>query len=138
MRYLVLLAFLLASTPVVGDELVIHTLSYHKASDTKHDPNNTNLGVGYSREDGWSTGIYYNTYRNPTAYVAKDFWPAQKISAFAGLGTGYDSVSGLPLTLIGGLRFTVPLTDRSSLKLLVAPGIFGTQTVAHLTLTFKL
>lgn len=121
----------------VADELVLHTFSYHNHAEHSN-PNNVNLGIGYSRDDGWAAGIYYNTYRNPSAYIAKDFSVKPNLGVFAGVATGYDQVSSYPLTLVGGLRFTFPLTDRTSLKLLVAPGVFGSQTIAHLTLTYKL
>lgn len=128
----------IAACPAVrADELILHTVSYHSTK-PGDDPNNYNPGIGYSLDNGWAAGIYYNSYRRPSAYVAKDFNVAGPLGVFAGGATGYDSVSGRPITLIGGLRLTMPVSDTANVNLLVAPGIGKLQTVAHLTLTIKL
>lgn len=139
MRALIAGALLVFGAAVQADELILHTGSYHETREGESSLNNTNPGIGYSLDSGWVGGLYLNSYKKPSFYAARDFSITEHTGAFVGAATGYKVVSGQPLGIIGGFRWTIPLDDKWSMKLLVAPKIGGgTQTVFHLTLTYKL
>lgn len=137
MRLLVL-AFALLSTAAQADELILHTGSYHVRGPGESQPNNFNPGVGYMTEGGWVAGLYYNSFKHPSLYVAKDWKANEYVGAFLGVATGYGSVTGVELGGLAGFRFTLPVTDRTKVNLLVTPKVGDTQTVVHLTLSVRL
>lgn len=157
------LAFILCvfflSTIAQADELIVHTFSRHSGhnsdstqtwtgkdqygrtvqySETKKGYNNSNLGIGYHWDSGWTVGTYYNSYRRLTVYTAHDWMPLEHFGAFAGVATGYDNVSGYPVAVIGGLIVRTRLTDNYSLNVLITPPIGGKMDgVTHLTILKK-
>lgn len=160
MKYHILAVAIALSVAGVAkaDELIIHTVSWH--SDDNKDStkqwttvdqngqtwlhttrteayNNANFGVGYRWDNGWQVGAYYNSYRKPAVYVAKNWMFTENFGAFLGAATGYDQVAGHPVAPIGGLVYKIKLTDRYGLDILGTPPIGEMDGVLHLAITRK-
>jgi hypothetical protein len=143
----------------MADDLIIHTFSQH--TDNNHDSvqtwettgargqrvthsrevaayNNLNFGLGYSWDSGLSVGMYYNSFERPTAYVAQEWMPFEHFGVFGGLATGYDSMTGKPITAIGGFIIRAPLFERYTANILITPPINNkTHGVVHLAILKK-
>jgi hypothetical protein len=153
--FFVLLA--LTSTVASAGEFLLHTASIHtedtystkqvtnyidskgtvvdtKTLTTKTEYNNSNLGVGYRTDSGYVFGVYHNSYRQLTAYAAKEFMFTQNVGAFAGFGTGYKIPTGKPVTVLGGLLFKHQLNKDYALNVLALPPTGNTAGVLHLVI----
>jgi hypothetical protein len=82
--------------------------------------------------------MYYNSYRHPTAYIAQEWMPFEHFGVFGGLATGYDYMSGRPITVIGGLIIRAPLFEKHAVNILVSPPANNkTDGVVHLSILRK-
>jgi hypothetical protein len=87
LRLFVALAVVLAlSAPASGaDTFGLHLASVHTPA--RHF-NNTNPGVYYRSDDGWTVGGYHNSLRNPSVYAGYS-WQYGAFALTAGGVTGY-------------------------------------------------
>jgi hypothetical protein len=140
----ILITTLLAATAniAMADELLVHTVSMHTAatyeSKGENVPyNNLNLGIGYRTDSGWSAGLYFNSYKQPTAYIAKEFMLRPWIGVVIGAGTGYEIPTGHKISPIGGLLLKYQVTPQYALNAMVLPPIKDMDGVAHLVVARK-
>lgn len=142
----IVLCVLCFSGVVSADEIILHTVSHHTTSSRKTESspgslsyNNSNFGLGYRWDSGWSTGLYYNSYSRPTVYVSHDWMLLQNFGAFASIATGYDTVAKSPITIVGGLVIKVAVSDTYSMNiLLVPPSNKKVDGVVHLAILKRL
>lgn len=151
------------SVSAQADELIIHTVSLHSAHNsdstetsetvspsgrktvrTREIPgyNNLNIGFGYRWDsglmEGLSAGMYYNSYRKPAAYIAREWMFSEHYGAFVGAVTGYRSVTGYEVTPMGGFIIRKSLDKKYTMNVLITPPISkDTDGVAHLTVFRK-
>jgi hypothetical protein len=149
-----LVASFLCATAAQADELVIHTGSYHADSSYTHEVNywdqygnylyttrnqvtynNFNPGVGYKFNNGVSVGGYFNSYRKPTMYVAKEWMMVDYFGVIAGLATGYDRPTGHTVTPMAGFIFKQKITERDTANLEFAPSTGRTTGTIHLAIS---
>ena len=135
---------LLAATAniAMADELLVHTVSMHTASTYQNDGqetkyNNLNLGIGYRTDGGWQAGLYYNSYKQPTAYIANEFMLRPWIGVVIGAGTGYEIPTGHKIFPIGGVLFKYQVTPQYALNAMILPPIKDMDGVAHLVVARK-
>lgn len=156
MKTLLLVLSLLFSSASYAGEFLIHTLSLHSKSSwdetntryvmynnavirtettiTEHRYNNVNPGLGYRTDDGYLFGLYYNSYKKPTMYAAKEFMLNDSFGAFVGLGTGYEIPTGHPIMVIGGLEYKYRFNDEYALNVLALPPTGSTVGVVHIAI----
>lgn len=131
--WLVALIAMGAATETLGSELVVHGVSSHRGGDSEY--NNYNAGVGLRFKSGLIAGAYYNSYRNPTAYIGYEWMPLTYIGGFAAVATGYDHVSNMPVSLIGGLVARLPVTKDVTFDVRYLPRIKDNPEVMHIGLS---
>lgn len=138
MRYIYFLFLTCFTTIVHSKELIVHFMSIH--GDYNDYFNNNNLGVGYRFNNGVSTGIYYNSYYNPSIYVSKDFLWKDKIGVFIGGATGYDNQTGYPVSVIGGGLIKLPISKSITPNIVLIPssGTNNSTFAIHLSFSYKL
>ncbi len=134
---------------------MLHTLSYHsnhtyedtryyskngknQHTVTENQYNNINPGIGYKTDNGLMVGYYDNSYHKPTFYLAQEYMFNQYVGVFGGVGTGYKSVVGYDLNVLGGLVFRYQLTDKIGLNLMTLPPIGKMTGVAHMAVSYKI
>lgn len=143
MRTLFTLALLIASTTAHADEFIVHTGSVHTKSSYVNAEgesvkfNNANVGVGYRFDNGIAVGTYYNSYRQPTAYIVGELDLTVRFKLQFGVATGYKIVNGKDVTEIGALNFRQPLTKNVTLDVLAVPPIKDLAGVVHVAISYK-
>lgn len=158
LRVLIAVFFLGMSFQSNADQLIIHSVSWHSSGnkdevqtkqsvngnglrvsteETVHGYNNNNFGIGYRWDSGLTVGMYYNSYRRPTVYLIEEWMPLRRFGAVLGIATGYDNVSGNPLTVIGGLIIRTPITNRLEVNVLIVPPVGEMDGVTHFSFLKK-
>jgi len=155
MKNLILALSLLLPVASFAGEFLIHTVSLHtkrswtdthttnyidttgaivKTEVTEREVpyNNVNPGIGYRTDGGYLVGLYYNSYKQPTFYAAKEFMLNDSFGAFVGVGTGYEIPTGRPVMLIGGLEYKYRFNEDWALNVLALPPTGNTVGVVHL------
>lgn len=159
MRHLIIALFALVATSAQADEIVIHTLSIHTKAEythtsrqnfideqgnylyteetkTQHRYNNFNYGLAYRWDNGWEVGMYHNSFRNNTFYVAKEWMFTESFGAMVGAGTGYDvRTDSHPIAFLGVFQYKYKLDDKWTAAVQFVPPVktLGASGVAHLT-----
>jgi hypothetical protein len=109
--------------------VALHLGTFHASSENL---NSFNPGIAVRTQCGIQAGIYYNSYRKPSAYVAYvhdfkgPFWIA------GGVVTGYPASPVLPMVM-GGVRIKL---DSYNLRIGYIPGIkkFDTVNMLHVAI----
>lgn len=115
---------------VQADELQIVLGSHHFNKDKQKTYNESNFGLIYTKslgESGFSLigGVYRNTYDRNTVLAGGEYAVKlnERISAGAqmGLGTGYEEISGSPVTPIGSFFGQIKLFNDSGIRITFIP-----------------
>lgn len=135
MKFLTALLLATAATAAPAQTLIIHTVSAHAEAGY----NNRNPGFGLLLDNGFSAGVYRNSERGTSVYVAHT-WTLATYGRFqgaitAGAVTGYARAPVVPLAM-PSIRYA--LTPTTAVRLSAVPTIGKQSGVAHLTLEFKL
>lgn len=127
----------------VADEIIVHVGSKHTVSTYTINNtievkiNNTNPGIGYRNDDGYSIGTYFNSYNFRTFYATKDFMYNDYAGVVVGAVTGYKPATGLLITpMIAGI-VKIPLTKEITANILLMPKVGNLAGVAHLAISYK-
>lgn len=172
------IALLLSGTAMAG-ELTIHTGSWHsereywtgqyqrvgydwdyfaqtgaltfKMEEIRRPHNNTNYGLGYTTDQGWTFGIYRNSYYQTSVYGGKAWsWKVgptllggrqAEVGVMAALATGYrrEGKNSNYLQPAAGLTLGIPLTKRATLRFIGAPQVTrDMDSVVHMTIAYRL
>lgn len=152
MKLIAAIALTFSANAFAGD-FVLHTVSHHSSRNydlthvwradgqtyswhTEPKYNNNNFGFGYRSDNGWTVGVYDNSYHKTTAYVGKEWMYNQYFGAEIALVTGYDIVTQRPVALIGGLIVRFPIYNGIKGNILLMPPVANTDGVAHLALSY--
>ena len=140
-----LLALALLTPLAQADELIIHIGSYHAPSTYPYQGkqvsyNNFNPGIGYRFNCEIVAGIFYNSYKNPAAYLGyAPLWQTPisqlKLGGMLGISTGYEIPTDRPVTPIGAFMGRWEMSSTYSTQLLVVPKIWDDgATAVHLAI----
>ncbi len=116
--------------------LVLHLVSAHSGS---YQYNNENYGAGVScavsQNSALTVGSYENSFRKRTFYLAQDFSlrVTQKLSADAFFG----AASGYRDPWLAGGKISYSFTEKLAASVLLIPPTANSDSVAHLTLSFR-
>jgi archaellin len=165
MRYTPLVLVTLGLTGVAqaasAGELIVHTVSLHSRSTHEHERttnyvdntgaivrttvtttqqryNNVNPGVAWQFDSGVQLGAYYNSYREPTMYVAYEHMFNEHWGVLAGVGTGYESVSRVRggIAALAAAEYKHQLTTNTKFIFQFIPPV-GAVGVAHAAFAYS-
>ncbi len=144
---LALLALLLVPLAASADDIIVHVGSYHQDDTYYYDGsiekyNNFNPGIGYLTDNGWTVGMYKNSYKDLSVYAGKSWlWncgvAGLKCGGMIGVASGYRKYLGNPVQPIGGLVLKYDIDERYGVMLLGYPSIGDVDGLVHLALTIK-
>jgi hypothetical protein len=137
-RHFLFVAAFTVSTPAFCDGLVFHLQSHHKNGNhdvtetwvdkdnashtgTKRGLNNNNFGIGYKSDDGYSIGVYKNSFFNTSTYAGKEFMYNRYFGGFVGVATGYKEQSGKSLMPFLAGTVKIPIDNTYALVFNVIP-----------------
>ena len=137
-RHFLFVAAFTVSTPAFCDGLVFHLQSHHK--DGNHDVtetwvdkdntshtkthyalNNNNYGIGYKTDNGYSIGIYKNSFYKTSAYAGKEFMYNRYLGGFVGIASGYKEESGKAFIPFVSGTVKIPIDNKYGLMFNVIP-----------------
>jgi len=137
-KNLLFVAVLTISTPALCDSLVFHLQSHHKDgnhdvtetwtdkdnnsySKTHYALNNNNYGIGYKTDNGYSIGIYKNSFYKTSAYAGKEFMYNRYLGGFVGIASGYKEESGKAFIPFVSGTVKIPIDNKYGLMFNVIP-----------------
>jgi hypothetical protein len=143
-------------------ELIVHTVSLHSSQTYENEHtvnyvnkqgavmysvttienrrfNNVNPGLAWQFDSGVQLGVYYNSYRKPTAYVAYEYMFNDELGVVVGVGNGYQAVSRVNggWTMIGAFEYKYPLAKNLKLVTQFIPPMLGPVGVMHAAFAYS-
>ena len=118
-----------------GLTIGLHLASHHFPERSYQ--NNTNPGIYFRTEGGWTGGIYYNTLRRVSAYGGYTV-KAGPFSLTAGVVSGYQLKDGYGVSRAYLTPFLSPSVELPKVlgmvpRLAIIPGTRATSNVLHLS-----
>jgi hypothetical protein len=159
---LVTLSLTCVAQAASAGELIVHTVSLHSSQTYEHEHtvnyvdeqsavlysattienrrfNNVNPGLAWQFDSGVQLGAYYNSYRQPTVYVAYEYMFDDEFGVVAGVGTGYQDISRghKGLAAFGAIEYKYPLSKNLKLVTQFIPPLAGTVGVVHAAFAYS-
>lgn len=101
--------------------------------------NHTNPGVGYRADNGWTFGVYRNSYSAASVYVGKYFPLLGRVGVTIGGVTGYNGRSNdNRVSPLAEIEWSIPVDNQYSAVLVAVPKLKrdGVNTV-HFAISYK-
>ena len=148
MNYLILIILMCLTSVATAGELIVNVHAWHSKDTynvkqphisctgdpngyqtcdrwtTPHKYNNSTPGIGYISDDGWASGVYYNSVNSFTAYAGKK-WSLFNTNAYVltAVGTGYSRMVDMKVMPMVAIGYKLQITDTYSIHVKAMPPV---------------